>query len=133
MYKLKKTLKDKNYWQRLVLEVTEGKSKSPHSQKPSKGVRYATQHQRRHIKYTLGEPFSSIYFTQREAECMIQMLKGKTMVETGKILNLSPRTVEYYLTKIKRKLNRRKKSEIMQLVADSEFVKNFEQDPYNQK
>lgn len=75
----------------------------------------------------------SIYFTQREAECVIHILKGKTMNETGEILNLSPRTVEYYLTKIKRKLKCRKKSELIQLVADTEFVKNFEQDPYNQK
>jgi DNA-binding CsgD family transcriptional regulator len=134
MYNLKNRRKTKNYWQGLILEVTGRKHKSNPPRNPdSPGICYSTQYQRRHIKYTLGEPMPSIYFTQREAECVMQILQGKTMNETGEILHLSPRTVEYYLGKIKRKLNCKKKREIIKLVTDTDFVKNFQQDPYNNK
>jgi DNA-binding CsgD family transcriptional regulator len=135
MNKTKKTQKPKSYWELLIKEVTEGNpnSKLTHSSSPSSTVvTYEANYERRSIKYRLGEPFST-YFTQREAECIIQLLNGKTMNEAGEVLHLSPRTVEYYLGKIKRKLNCRKKREVIQLVSQTEFVKNFKQDPYNQK
>src|ERR1700730_14994769 len=109
MYKAKNGRKPKSYWEILVKEVTQGNHRLQEMTNSSQGYTYETQYERRSIKYTLGEPLTSIYFTQREAECVIQILQGKTMNETGEILNLSPRTVEYYLGKIKRKLNCRKK------------------------
>ena len=61
----------------------------------------------------------------------MQLLQGKTMLETGDSLQLSPRTVEYYLDRIKRKLNCRKKSDIIKIVSQTDFAKNFAKDPYN--
>lgn len=135
MYNPKTRRKPKSYWQMLIQEVSEGKHRDQSStpEDDSVGVRYDTQYERRSIKYTLGEPLPRIYFTQREAECVMQILQGKTMNEAGEILNLSPRTVEYYLSKIKQKLKCRKKRDIIELVSASDFVKNFEGDPYNQK
>ncbi len=132
MYKTKNSRKPKSYWEKLIEEVNQGTHRSP-SVPPSTPVRYETNYERRSIKYTLSEPLTSIYFTQREAECVIQMLQGKTMNQAGTALKLSPRTVEYYLGKIKRKLNCRKKREIIRLISETDFVKNFEKDPYNQK
>ena len=50
---------------------------------------------------------------KREAECLALLLRGKSARETGIELNLSQRTVEYYLDSLKDKLNVRKKSEIV--------------------
>lgn len=134
MYKIKNAQKPKSCWEILIKEVAEGSHRSPMAPPPvSKGVTYATHYRRRNVKYELGEPLASIYFTQREAECVIQTLQGKTMNEAGNILSLSPRTIEYYLSKIKRKLKCHKKRDIIQMVSKTEFVKNFEKDPYNQK
>ena len=133
MYKAKNGRKPKSYWEILVKEVTQGNHRLQEMTNSSQGYTYETQYERRSIKYTLGEPLTSIYFTQREAECVIQILQGKTMNETGEILNLSPRTVEYYLGKIKRKLNCRKKRDIIKLVSQTDFAKNFAKDPYNNK
>jgi DNA-binding CsgD family transcriptional regulator len=134
MYKTKSTRKPKSYWDMLIKEVAT-KNHPPNSSPPPPvgRVTYDTQYERRSMKYALGEPLPSTYFTQREAECVMQILQGKTLNEVGDILNLSPRTVEYYLGKIKRKLNCRKKKDIIKLVGETDFVKNFEKDPYNSK
>ena len=42
--------------------------------------------------------------TIREQECLYHFLRGKTARETGAALNLSPRTVEDYITRLKIKL-----------------------------
>jgi DNA-binding CsgD family transcriptional regulator len=130
MYKSKNNQKPKDYWTSLIAEVSQGSHRTPPAVM-ERGVKYETNYERRSVKYTLNEPFTSIYFTQREAECVIHLLQGKTMNEVGASLKLSPRTVEYYLGKIKRKLNCRKKREVIKLIATTDFVKNFKQDPYN--
>jgi len=55
-------------------------------------------------RYDLGEKFASVYFTQREAECMALMLRNKKNDDVAEILGLSPRTVEYYLERMREKL-----------------------------
>ena len=46
-----------------------------------------------------------VVFSHREYECLIHLARGKTMKETGKILELSDRTVEDHLTNAKNKTN----------------------------
>lgn len=133
MYKTKSTQKPKNFWQMLIREVASNHRPSSPSRPPLGQVRYLPNYQRRGTKYALGESHTSVYFTQREAECIMQLLQGKTMNQAGDSLKLSPRTIEYYLTKIKRKLNCHKKRDLINLVSQTDFVKNFENDPYNQK
>lgn len=50
--------------------------------------------------------------SERELECVFHLLRGRSMKEIGKELNISPRTVETHLEKIKVKLNCRNKSDI---------------------
>ncbi len=75
--------------------------------------------------YFLGARFPGVYLTQREAECMINFLKDKTVSEAAAILELSPRTVEFYLKNIKVKLECRTKSELIHKVRESDFPKNY--------
>ena len=76
--------------------------------------------------YKLGSNYGNIYFTKREAQCMVFVLKGKTINGVARALNLSPRTVEYYLKNMKIKLGCRTKSELIELVYASEFMKNVD-------
>ena len=76
--------------------------------------------------YGLGSKYGSAYFTKREAECMVLLLKGKTINSVASMLNLSPRTVEYYIKNMKSKLGCRTKFELIDLVYASEFMKNVD-------
>lgn len=55
-------------------------------------------------KYYLGSSYPSVYFTQREYECMVGLLQGASVKEIAAALELSPRTVEYYIKNMKGKL-----------------------------
>lgn len=76
--------------------------------------------------YGLGDKYGKIYFTRREAECMVWLLKGKTISSVATILKLSPRTVEYYIKNMKTKLGCRTKFELIDLVYASEFMKGVD-------
>jgi DNA-binding CsgD family transcriptional regulator len=71
----------------------------------------------------LGSKYPEIYFTKREAQCMLLLLKGKTMKEAADILSLSARTIEYYIKNMKIKIECRTKSELIGAVIESDFIK----------
>lgn len=76
--------------------------------------------------YRLGAKYGDIYFTKREAECMVWLLKGKTIGGVATILNLSPRTVEYYMKNMKTKIGCRTKFELIDLIHASEFMQSID-------
>ena len=57
---------------------------------------------------------------------MVHILKGKTISKVAVILELSPRTVEFYLKKMKSKLDCRTKSELMEKVLESDFLSHID-------
>ena len=73
------------------------------------------------VIYPLAEPYDHLYLTEREAECIYCLLQGKTIKSTGILLNLSARTVEFYLKNIKTKLKLRTKSAITQQLGYLDF------------
>jgi DNA-binding CsgD family transcriptional regulator len=77
-------------------------------------------------KFFLGINYKNVYFTNREAEVMVQLLQGKTLGAAATILNLSPRTIEFYVKNMKSKLACRTKSELIGKVFASDFVKNVD-------
>ncbi len=70
-------------------------------------------------------PFESIPFannilstlTKRELDIASCLLKGKTAKETGRILFISPRTVEQYLENMKEKFNCKNKFQLANMLA----------------
>ena len=76
--------------------------------------------------YSLGEGYEGVALTRREAECMLLLLEGKTMPEAAELLALSHRTVEYYVKKVKAKLNCRTKDELIETVMASQFRENID-------
>jgi len=83
---------------------------------------------RNYKTYHLGAKFENIYFTKREAECMLLMLKEKTLHQIATTLQLSPRTIEYYTKNMKIKLSCHSKRELIQLVKNSDFISNVDFD-----
>lgn len=77
-------------------------------------------------RYQLGQRYGELYFTTREGECMLGLLSGKTIVRVAAELELSPRTVEFYLKNMKSKLGCRTKSELIRLILKSDFMTNYE-------
>ena len=75
--------------------------------------------------YSLGNKYGRVYFTKREAECMVLLLKGKTINGVANNLNLSPRTVEYYVKNMKSKTGCRTKFELIDRVYASDFLQNL--------
>ena len=53
------------------------------------------------------------YLTRREKECMDHLILGKTIKETAVIMNLSPRTVEFYLKNIRKRWGCHSKNELI--------------------
>ncbi len=80
-------------------------------------------------RYRLGGEFGDKYLTRQEARCMVCFLRGNTVKGTAKILELSPRTVEYYVNNMKKRLDCLTKSELIYRVIETEFPYNVNLDP----
>ena len=52
-------------------------------------------------------------FSQREMQCLKLLLQGKSAKEIARILDLSPRTVEFYIRNMKKKTHCRTRSELI--------------------
>jgi len=76
--------------------------------------------------YRLGEKFPDISLPKQEARCMAHLLRGKSAKGIARELDLSPRTVEYYINRIKKKLKCRTKFELVDTVLESDFQANFD-------
>jgi len=73
------------------------------------------------VTYPLPEPFSHLHLTEREAECVFCMQNNHTIRSAAILLNLSARTVEFYLKNIKTKLNIRTKTELLDCLQQLDF------------
>jgi DNA-binding CsgD family transcriptional regulator len=72
------------------------------------------RHSLKDKQYYLGENYPAVYFTRREAECLYYLLRGFTISATALQLNLSARTVEFYVKNMKQKMGVKNKSELME-------------------
>lgn len=79
-------------------------------------------HQRDMKNYALGEPFVNTYFTKREAECMILILQGHTNTQIAQLLNLSARTIEFYIKNMRQKTGCVSKAHLTNCVAKTDFI-----------
>ena len=73
-------------------------------------------------RYYLGDAFPGIYFTWREAQCMLLTLSGYTIAACAEALQLSPRTVEYYLKNMRVKLQCANKRSLVAFVKKTDFM-----------
>ena len=77
-------------------------------------------------KYGLGAKYNSIYFTKREAECMVGLIKGKAIDDIAAKLVISPCMVMEHIESMKTKIGCCTTSNLIDLVCSSEFLKNID-------
>ncbi len=84
------------------------------------------RHPLRNKHYYAGGNYADIYFTRREAECLYYLLRGMTITATAAQLELSPRTVEFYVKNMKRKLQVKTKYDLMECLHEVRFLRTLE-------
>lgn len=84
----------------------------------------ARSHERR--RFFLGGKHPNVYFTRREAQCVYYLLSKKRRKEIANRLNLSIRTVEFYIVKAKKKLKSHSQKELVHTVSQTEFLSTYE-------
>lgn len=62
-----------------------------------------------------------VILNQREFECLVRLIQGKTNKVIGAEIGLSHRTVEYYIDNLKAKVGCQKKKAIIAAVKNSDF------------
>jgi len=73
-------------------------------------------------RYYLGKKYPDIYFTRREAQCMVLFNIGYTNAKTATMLNISLPTVNFYSDAIKKKLNSPYKKNLTKLIMQTDFI-----------
>lgn len=79
-------------------------------------------------RFFLGKPYSDVYLTWRESQCVWAWMKFGTMQNISHLLGISVRTVEFYLINVRRKLNARNKAELLKMILGSQFFECFERE-----
>ena len=72
-------------------------------------------------KYPLYAQKNHPYLTEREAQCAAFLMVDCTLKEIGACLNLSPRTIEFYVNNMKQKLNCLNRQHLIDLLENSHF------------
>lgn len=67
------------------------------------------------VRHYLPKPYNNKYLTPRELD-VLKLCKNHSNKEIGNLLNLSPRSVEYYIAKIRYKFRCRSKIQLVVLV-----------------
>ncbi len=75
--------------------------------------------------YYLGDEYPDVYLTKREAECMFWVAQGCTITETALAMQLSGRTVEFYVKKMKLKLNCASKKELIEKILQTNLLQQL--------
>ena len=66
--------------------------------------------------------YPGIALSKRQSECLYHLLRGKSAVKIGKILGLSPKTVEYYIDEIKNKMGCSSKAEVIEKSIEKGYI-----------
>jgi DNA-binding CsgD family transcriptional regulator len=118
------------YWHKLLDEI--GNREIPNKnifttimEQTSNYSAQALKEQKPNLSYKLGADYQNVYFTYREAQCMLYILKGHTFNSIGNELQLSPRTIEFYVKNMKKKVGCKTKYQLIDIVLASDFLKNI--------
>ena len=107
------------YWQQIVKDVTDKSASSVMCNMPKRNMHEKGVASSRVVKrYYFTKDHESIYLTHREAGCVYYVMQGCTIKKTASQLSLSPRTVEFYLKRIRDKLHCQNRTELMVMLAE---------------
>lgn len=72
--------------------------------------------------HMLNTTFHDIKLTDRQSEVLFYIIRGKTVKQTARYLNLSPRTIEQHLVQLKYKFNASNKHEVIDKAISAGFL-----------
>lgn len=78
--------------------------------------------------YYLGEHFPDVYLTKREAESMFWLMQSNTIAEAAAKMNLSARTVEFYVKNLKLKLQCKNKKMLVDKILQTSLLAQLEKE-----
>ncbi len=76
--------------------------------------------------YKLGPVFKEVVFTRREAQVMVLIMEGYTNKESADMLGLSPRTTEFYIRNMRKKIGAESKPQLIEAIAKTDFMSNVD-------
>ena len=74
------------------------------------------------IVYNFEPTYEMKYITVRESECLFYLMRGKSLKEIGRIMGISPRTVETHIDRLKYKFCSTNKSELIEKAIQKGFA-----------
>lgn len=96
-----------------------------HSQIQAKRSKTVSSRPAKNTRYYLGKRFGHAYITAREADCVAELIQGKTARDIGEALGLSKRSVEYYIDNARTRLDCSNRKTLIALIKQSEFERNY--------
>lgn len=76
-------------------------------------------------QYPLGVKYPGVYFNEREAEIMVALLGGRSVVDIAEELNCSLRTIDFYITNMMKTLSCKSVIKLIACVRETDFMKYF--------
>lgn len=80
-------------------------------------------------KYCLDKSQISTVFTIRESQCLTYLINDQTIEQTADALNVSPKTVEFYLKNMKEKLGCVDEKELIEKLKITNLIELFKESP----
>lgn len=77
------------------------------------------------LHYRIGSPDNVFNLSNRELECLFLILRGKTAKQIAEIMDLSKRTVEFYIENIKNKFGCNTKSDLLLIGIANGYLNNI--------
>lgn len=87
----------------------------------SKSQRSTNGESRDKVMYMLGPKFEGIYLSEREINCLKALMAEPTNKAAAKRLDLSVRTIEYYVSSLKSKFNCASKTQLLDQLREHEL------------
>ena len=72
--------------------------------------------------FFIGKKFKNLTLPPQQQEVLFFLLRGKTSKQIAKIMRLSPRTIEFYITILKEKFNCQTKQALIECAINQGFM-----------
>lgn len=79
------------------------------------------------VQIGLGKKYPKVKLSRREAETLFCFLEDFHIPDIATALDISSKTVEYYLRNIRDKLNLKRRVQMVRAVCNSDFMDNYRQ------
>jgi len=119
-----------HYWHSVLSDVLNNKNhiRAEREIKLSEKTLHKIKEPRDLRTYYLGDQYPGVYLTKREAECMFWIVQNHTIGSTALKMQLSARTVEFYVKNMKLKLHCASKKQLIEKILQTHLLQQLDND-----